>query len=113
VVAYYPEVIAGNCPEIKKTKFIYDYLGLHRPKDFVKKIHAVLCREFPGISRSEVKGAADAAGNIGKGAADAAKGAANAAGDIGKGAVDAAKGAAGAVGNAAKGAVEGVKNFFK
>ena len=40
VVAYYPEVIAGNCPEIKDTKFIYDYVGLHRPKDFTKKIHA-------------------------------------------------------------------------
>ena len=61
VVAYYPEVIAGNCPEIKGTKFIYDYVGIHRPKDFVKKIHAVLQREFPGIQRSEVKAAADAA----------------------------------------------------
>ena len=61
VVAYYPEVIAGNCPEIKGTKFIYDYVGIHRPKDFVKKIHAVLQREFPGIKRSEVKAAADAA----------------------------------------------------
>jgi predicted nucleotide-binding protein (sugar kinase/HSP70/actin superfamily) len=61
VVAYYPEVIAGNCPEIKGTKFIYDYVGIHRPKDFVKMIHAVLQREFPGIKRSEVKAAADAA----------------------------------------------------
>ena len=31
VVAYYPEVIAGNCPEVQQTKFIYDYVGLHRP----------------------------------------------------------------------------------
>ena len=61
VVAYYPEVIAGNCPEIKSTKFIYDYVGIHRPKDFVKKIHAVLNREFPGIGKGEVKAAADAA----------------------------------------------------
>ena len=38
VVAYYPEVIAGNCPEIKDTEFIYDYVGLHRPKDFTKKM---------------------------------------------------------------------------
>ena len=61
VVAYYPEVIAGNCPEIKDTKFIYDYVGIHRPKDFVKKIHAVLQKTFPGITRHEVKKAADAA----------------------------------------------------
>ena len=61
VVAYYPEVIAGNCPEIKSAKFIYDYVGIHRPKDFVKKIHGILRREFPGISRREVQKAADAA----------------------------------------------------
>ena len=61
VVAYYPEVVAGNCPELRTTKFIYDYVGIHRPKDFTRKIHAVLNREFPGISRSEVRAAADAA----------------------------------------------------
>ena len=61
VVAYYPEVIAGNCPEIRQTKFIYDYVGIHRPKDFVKKIHEALRREFPDISRREVQRAADAA----------------------------------------------------
>ena len=61
VVAYYPEVIAGNCPEIKDTKFIYDYVGLHRPKDFTKKIFTILRNYFPDISKSEVKEAADAA----------------------------------------------------
>ena len=61
VVAYYPEVIAGNCPEIKDTRFIYDYVGLHRPKDFTKKIHDILRRSFPDITKNEVKEAADAA----------------------------------------------------
>ena len=61
VVAYYPEVIAGNCPEIKGTKFIYDYVGLHRPKDFTKKIYNVLQRYFPDISKAEVREAGDAA----------------------------------------------------
>ena len=61
VVAYYPEVIAGNCPEIKDTKFIYDYVGLHRPKDFTKKIHDILRCSFPDITKNEVKEAADAA----------------------------------------------------
>ncbi len=61
VVAYYPEVIAGNCPEIKQVKFIYDYVGLHRPKDFTKKIHAILRQHFPDISKSEIREAADAA----------------------------------------------------
>ncbi len=61
VVAYYPEVIAGNCPEVKGTKFIYDYVGLHRPKDFAKKIFAILRQYFPDLTRGEVKEAADAA----------------------------------------------------
>ena len=61
VVAYYPEVIAGNCPEVRGTKFIYDYVGIHRPKEFVKKIHGVLQRYWPDIRRDEVRCAADAA----------------------------------------------------
>ena len=61
VVAYYPEVIAGNCPEIKSTKFIYDYVGPHRPKDFTRKMYEIMNREFSGISRSEFRAAADAA----------------------------------------------------
>ena len=61
VVAYYPEVIAGNCPEVKETKFIYDYVGLHRPKDFTKKIFQILRQYFPDITKGEVKEAADAA----------------------------------------------------
>ena len=61
VVAYYPEVIAGNCPEVQQTKFIYDYVGLHRPKDFTKKIFTILRNYFPDITKGEVKEASDAA----------------------------------------------------
>ena len=61
VVAYYPEVIAGNCPETKSTRFIYDYVGLHRPKDFTKKIHTILRRYFPDLGKGEVREAVDAA----------------------------------------------------
>ena len=38
MVAYYQEVLAGNCPELEGKKFIYDYVGIHRPKDFVHKM---------------------------------------------------------------------------
>ena len=52
VVAYYPEVLAGNCPELEGKKFIYDYVGIHRPKDFVHKMaNNVLPKYFGGISR--------------------------------------------------------------
>lgn len=57
VVAYYPEVLRLNVPGLKKTKFISDYLGIHRPKDFEKKFAAVLAKYFPGIPAREVKAA--------------------------------------------------------
>ena len=61
VVAYYPEVIRSNVGDLKNINFIWDYVGLHRPKDFPKKIHEILCKYFDGISLSEVKKAADKA----------------------------------------------------
>ncbi len=61
VVAYYPEVIGANVEALGKTRYIYDYLGLHRRKDFPKKVHAVLEREFGKIPLAEVKKAADLA----------------------------------------------------
>lgn len=61
VVAYYPETIAGNCPELKNTKFIYDYVGIHRPEDFVHKMTAILNKYFPGISVAAVQAAANEA----------------------------------------------------
>jgi len=61
VVAYYPEVLAGNCPELQTTRFIYDYVGIHRPKDFEKKMPAILSKYFHGITAAEVREAADAA----------------------------------------------------
>ncbi|MBQ2842441.1 MAG: 2-hydroxyacyl-CoA dehydratase [Clostridia bacterium] len=61
VVAYYPEVIRSNIADLKKLNFMWDYVGLHRPKDFVKKIHGILSTKFNGISKSEVKNAAEKA----------------------------------------------------
>ncbi len=61
VVAYYPEVIGANVEALGRTKYIYDYLGLHRRRDFPKKIRAVLEREFGKIPLAEVKKAADLA----------------------------------------------------
>ncbi len=61
VVAYYPEVIRSNVGELKNLNFICDYVGLHRPKDFVKKMHMILCKYFDGISLAEVKTATNKA----------------------------------------------------
>lgn len=61
VVAYYPEVLDANIEALEHTKFIYDYVGLHRRKDFPGKMFHILEKYFPGISEREVKEAADAA----------------------------------------------------
>lgn len=59
VVAYYPEVINTNVKSISKVKFIKDYLGIHRRKDFPKKVCEVLNKYFDNISLKEVKKAAE------------------------------------------------------
>ena len=61
VVAYYPEVLAGNCHELAQTRFIYDYLDLARRKDFAKRFPAVLDKYLPGLPRKAVAAAIDAA----------------------------------------------------
>ncbi len=61
VVAYYPEVISANTPELEDCTFINDYLGIHRKKDFPEKMHGVLEKYFDGISSKEVKQAAEKA----------------------------------------------------
>ncbi len=60
VVAYYPEVIGANVEELKQVKFINDYVGLHRPKDFAKHIYKILSRYYD-VTHHEVQKAADAA----------------------------------------------------
>ncbi|MDR7855445.1 acyl-CoA dehydratase activase [Tissierella sp.] len=57
VVAYYPELVAANITELKEINFIYDYIGLHRPKDFIKKIHVILSRYYKDIKINEIKNA--------------------------------------------------------
>lgn len=61
VVAYYPEVIAANCPEAKDVLFLYDYVGIHRPADFPKKMTEILQKHWPDLTRGQVKAAANAA----------------------------------------------------
>ena len=61
VVAYYPEVLRLNVPRLKETKFICDYLGIHRPKDFRKRFPKVLDQYFPNLPVREVRAAVDAA----------------------------------------------------
>ncbi len=61
VVAYYPEVIQSSFPQLSEKRFIYDYVGIHRPKDFPKKMTQILQKYWKEIGLSEVKLAAKAA----------------------------------------------------
>ena len=61
VVAYYPEVLAANMEGLQNVRFIHDFFGIHRPKDFPKKAFGSLRAYFPDITEHEVKQAAAAA----------------------------------------------------
>ncbi len=61
VVAYYPEVLDSNVTALSRVKFIYDYVGIHRPKDFPGKMQGILGKYFPKIPLREIKQAAKAA----------------------------------------------------
>ena len=61
VVAYYPEVINANMPEIKQLDFKYDYLGIHRKKDFPKKVLPILQEWAADITLKDVQKATKAA----------------------------------------------------
>ncbi len=62
VVAYYPDLIAANIPDLKNHRFIHEYFGLHRPKDFEKRAAAYFFREF-SIPKKETIAASRAAFN--------------------------------------------------
>ncbi len=52
VVAYYPELLAANVPELKTVRFLDPYVGLHRPKDY-EKIGSKWFEKTFGISKKE------------------------------------------------------------
>ena len=61
VVAYYPEVLAGNCPELTDIPLLYDYFNLERRKDFYKYFYQSITKTFPGLDKKAVHAAIDAA----------------------------------------------------
>ena len=60
VVAYYPELLAANVPELKQTRYLYPYFGLHRPKDFEKHAARWFADEFQ-VPKKETVAAVKAA----------------------------------------------------
>ncbi len=60
VVAYYPDLLAVNVPGLKDVKYLHDYFGLHRPKDFEKRAAAYFEEQF-SVPKNETVQAARAA----------------------------------------------------
>ena len=60
VVAYYPELLAANVPELKKTRFLNPYAGLHRPRDY-ERIGSQWFADTFGVPRKEAAQAIRAA----------------------------------------------------
>lgn len=46
VVAYYPELLAANMPQLKTVRFLYPYVGLHRRKDCEKFLRIYFHEQF-------------------------------------------------------------------
>ena len=60
VVAYYPELLAANVPELKQARYLYPYFGLHRPKDMERRAGEWFFNEFH-IPRRETAAAVKSA----------------------------------------------------
>ena len=60
VVAYYPELLAANVPELKNTRYLDPYFGLHRPKDFTRRAEEWFFNEFQ-VPKRETAAAVKAA----------------------------------------------------
>ena len=60
VVAYYPELLGANMPRLQGVRYIYEYVGLHRPKDTERIAGAYFAEEF-GIPKRETVAAIRAA----------------------------------------------------
>ncbi len=60
VVAYYPELLAANVPDLKRTRYLYPYFGLHRPRDFDRRAGEWFFNEFQ-VPKRETSAAVKAA----------------------------------------------------
>ena len=61
VVAYYPEVLAGNIRELENTKFIYEYLNLEQRKDFVRLMPKIMQKYYPDLKTVDIQNAIESA----------------------------------------------------
>ena len=61
IVAYYPEVLAANVPELRGVNFLHGYLGVHHPRYLPRKLWQMLLPAAPGLTLRETRAAVKAA----------------------------------------------------
>lgn len=61
VVAYYPETIWNNMPELKKTKFVFPFLDLSNREELHKHLPQVMKKFFKDCKEKEISDAIDEA----------------------------------------------------
>ena len=60
VVSYYPELLGANVSALKQVRYLFPYVGLHRPKDFARRMAKFMAEEF-SVPTGETEAAARAA----------------------------------------------------
>ncbi len=61
VVAYYPELLAANMPQIQNIRFLYPHIGVDHPSTLPKKLFAHLSEVYPDLTLKETKKAVEKA----------------------------------------------------
>ncbi len=61
VVAYYPQVLKMNVPELQSVPLFSDFLSLAKPKQFERRMREVLPKYLPGVTASRIHAASAAA----------------------------------------------------
>ncbi|MBQ9155049.1 MAG: 2-hydroxyacyl-CoA dehydratase [Solobacterium sp.] len=54
IVAYYPEVLEDNCPELSKIRFIRDFIDLSNRKEFAKRFPKMIRKHWPDLKEKEI-----------------------------------------------------------
>ena len=61
IVAYYPEVLEDNCPELKQVRLIRDFVDLSDAAEFRKRFVKIVRGYWPDLKRKDILTAIDAA----------------------------------------------------
>lgn len=59
VVAYYPEVLNANIPQLRNLHFYFDYIGLLHKDKLTDKLYTMLHTNFPSLTKKQIRAACE------------------------------------------------------